>query len=245
MCGFVRMRRVFAHRTGLGNDPGNHSRERDDLAIMRCEDCRDAASARLDAEALPDGLTDDEVDTHLATCSDCRAWVEGATTLHRSLRVRPVAPVVDRTEQILAAVPVSARPRPVREAVRYALLAIGLTQLVLAVPALILAEDAQAPVHVAREMGAFELALGVGILATAWRPRLAAGLLPFAGALAGAMLLTAGIDVAQGQAVALTEAHHVLDLIGVALLTLLHPSSGPHRRHLGLPPGHRRRLAGA
>ncbi|HEU5149360.1 MAG TPA: hypothetical protein VFU19_02615 [Iamia sp.] len=194
---------------------------------MRCEDCRDAASARLDAEALPAGLTDEDVDHHLEGCADCRAWVARATTLHRAVRVRPAASVADRTDAILAAVPASARPRPVREGVRYALLAIGLTQLVLAIPALILAEDASAPVHVAREMGAFELALGVGLLTTAWRPRLAAGLLPFAGALAGAMLLTAGIDVAQGEAVALTEAHHVVDLAGVALLALLHPR---HRR---------------
>jgi predicted anti-sigma-YlaC factor YlaD len=192
---------------------------------MRCEDIRDAASARLDAEAQPAGLTDDDVDHHLATCPGCRAWVEQATALHRAVRVRPAEPVADRTDAILAAVPVTARPRRVREGVRYALLAIGLSQLVLALPALVLAEDAQAPVHVAREMGAFELALGVGLLATAWRPRLAAGLLPFAGALAGAMLLTAGVDVVQGEAVALTEAHHVLDLAGVALLALLHPRS--------------------
>ena len=202
---------------------------------MRCEDCRDATSARLDAEALPAGLTDDDVDHHLGGCAECRAWVARATDLHRAVRVRAATPVADRTDAILAAVPVAARPRPVREGVRYALLAIGLSQLVLALPALVLAEDAQAPVHVAREMGAFELALGVGLLATAWRPRLAAGLLPFAGALAGAMLLTAGIDVVQGQAVALTEAHHVLDLVGVALLALLHPrprSSAPRRARL-------------
>ena len=202
---------------------------------MRCEDCRDAASARLDAEALPAGLTDDDVDHHLGSCADCRAWVARTTALHRAVRVRSAPPVVDRTDAILAAIPVTARPRPVREGVRYALLAIGLSQLVLALPALVLAEDAQAPVHVAREMGAFELALGVGLLATAWRPRLAAGLLPFAGALAGAMLLTAGIDVVQGQAVALTEAHHVLDLVGVALLALLHPrrrAATPRRARL-------------
>ncbi len=190
---------------------------------MRCEDCRDATSARLDAEALPEGLTDAEVDLHLEGCADCRAWVAQATALHRAVRVRPAVPVADRTDLILAAVPLTARPRRVREGVRFALLAIGLTQLVLAIPALVLAEDARAPVHVAREMGAFELALGVGILATVWRPRLAAGLLPFAGALAGAMLLTAGVDVVQGEAVAVTEAHHVLDLVGVALLALLHP----------------------
>lgn len=194
---------------------------------MRCADCRDAASARLDGEDAPDGTTFAEVDLHLASCAECTAWLDGATALHRAVRVRPAEAVADRTDAILAAVPASIRPRPVREGVRYALFAIGLTQLVIALPALVLAEDASAPVHVAREMGAFELALAVGLLSCVWRPRLAAGLMPFAGALAGAMLLTAGIDIVQGEAVALTEAHHVLDLIGVALLALLERRARP------------------
>ncbi len=200
---------------------------------MRCSDCRDAASARLDGEDAPAGTTFAAVDAHLDGCRDCGAWLDGATRLHRTVRVRPVEPVVDRTDAILAAVPASARPRPVREVVRYALLAIGLTQLVLALPALVLADGASAPVHVAREMGAFEVALAAGLLATAWRPRLAFGLLPFALALAGALVVTAAVDLAHGQAVALTEAHHLLDLIGVALLVVLHPRP----RALGPVPG--------
>ncbi len=194
---------------------------------MRCEDIREGLSARLDDEAPPPGVDDDAIDHHLAGCAGCRTWMLEATTLHRTVRVRAATPLQDRTDHILAAVPLTARPRRVREGVRYALLAIGLTQILLALPSLVLGEDAQAPVHVAREMGAFELALGVGLLATFWRPRLASGLLPFAGALAGAMVLTAVLDVAQGQAVAVTEAHHVLDLAGVALLALLHPRTRP------------------
>ncbi|HYI62390.1 MAG TPA: hypothetical protein VEW93_11375 [Acidimicrobiales bacterium] len=188
---------------------------------MRCPDCREALSARLDHEALPPGVDDTAVDVHLDRCGACRAWAAEAAHLHRAVRVRPAQVVADRTEDILARVPVTSRPRPVREAVRYGLLAIGLTQLVLAVPAIFLAQDAEAPVHVAREMGAFDLALAVGLLSAAWRPRLATGLLPFAGALAGAMAVTAGVDMAQGATLAFTEAHHVLDLAGVLLLWLL------------------------
>src|SRR5690606_31122791 len=161
----------------------------DDLITMRCDDCREGLSARLDHEALPPGLDGGGLDAHLATCEPCEAWAAEATRLHRAVRVRPARAVADRTDAILAALPAGSRPRPVREGVRYALLAIGLTQLVLAVPALFLAEDAAAPVHVAREIGAFELALAVGLLSAAWRPRLASGLLPFAGALAGATIV--------------------------------------------------------
>lgn len=203
---------------------------------MRCDDCREAISARLDDEALPPGTVGASVDAHLDGCRACTAWAAEAALLHRTLRVRTAPAVPDRTDAILAAVPLTARPRPVREGIRYALLAVGLTQLVLAVPALFLADDAAAPVHVAREMGAFELALAVGLLSAAWRPRLATGLLPFAAALAGATAVTAGVDLLQGAAVAVTEAHHLLDLAGVALLWFLQTRPGQALRGRGLVP---------
>lgn len=193
---------------------------------MRCELIREAASARLDHEDLPDGLTDADVDRHLDTCLACGAWAAQASDLHREVRVRPAVPVPDRTEALLAAIPLGSRPQPVREWVRYALLAIGLTQVLLALPVLLMGDDLDAPVHLAREMAGFELALGVGLLSAAWRPRLATGLLPFAAAFAVTMVLAAGIDLAQGRAVAFTEAHHLIDLAGVGLLWLLHPRPG-------------------
>lgn len=202
---------------------------------MRCDDCREGLSARLDGEALPPGLTGPALDAHVEGCDECAAWAGEVARLHRALRVRPAHPVPDRTEAILAAVPLASRPRPVREGVRYALLAVGLTQLVLAVPALFLATDPATPVHVTREMGAFELALAVGLLSAAWRPRLAVGLLPFAAALAGGMAVTAAVDLAQGAAVAVTEAHHVLDLAGVVLLWLLQVRPGQALRGRGAP----------
>ena len=189
---------------------------------MDCDACRVGLSAELDGEESPAPL--EEVHHHLAGCEACASWIGVVTRLHRSVRVRAAEPLVDRTDAILAGVPLAVRPRRVREGARYALLAIGLTQIVLALPALVLAESQSAPVHIAREMGAFELALGVGLLAAVWRPRLASGMLPFAAALAGAMVLTAAIDLARGQAVAAAEGQHLLALVGVALLAgLRHP----------------------
>lgn len=198
---------------------------------MRCDTFREATSARLDGESLPDGITVDALETHLEGCGACATWAADAAHLHREMRVQPARAIPDRTDAILAAVPAASRPRRVREGVRYALFAIGLTQVLLALPILVFASDPDAAIHVTREMGAFELALGVGLLSVAWRPRLAFGLLPFAAALAGAMALTAVVDVAQGQAVALGEAHHLLDLAGVTLLWLLHPRSARTLRH--------------
>jgi predicted anti-sigma-YlaC factor YlaD len=142
-------------------------------------------------------------------------------TQHRELRVRAAEPVPDLTASILAAVPPALRPHPVREWVRYALLAIALTQLVIALPALLLGEDTGASIHVAREIGSFDIALAVGLLWAAWQPRRAAGLLPMAVALAGTTVLASVLDIARHVAPAFGEAHHVLDLAGVGLLLLL------------------------
>lgn len=141
--------------------------------------------------------------------------------LHRRGRIRSVAAVDDRTDAILAGVPVSARPVAAREGVRYALMAIGLTQLLVALPALVAWSTPAVEAHLSREMGAFEMAMAVGLLSAAWRPRLASGLLPFAAALAAAVAFTAVADVIGGNAGAGAEAHHVLDLAGVVLLWLL------------------------
>ena len=198
---------------------------------MECEPIREALSARLDGEALPPSLTDELVDEHVAGCRACAEFWAGASAQHRALRIRAAEPVPDLVHRILERVPASARPQPVREWARYALFAVAATQLVLALPAVLLGEDPGASIHVARELGSFDVALGVGLLWAAWQPRRAAGLLPMVAALAGAMALTALLDVARDEAPFAGEAHHLLDLAGLGLLWALthppRPTTGP------------------
>jgi predicted anti-sigma-YlaC factor YlaD len=203
---------------------------------MHCDLSREAVSARLDGEALPPGLDGAALDAHLVGCADCRAWEASALVLHRQARLQPAPLVADRTEAILAAVPASARPRRVREGVRYALLAVGLTQIVLALPALLTGEATGMSLHMAREMAAFELAVGVGLVSVAWRPRLAGGLLPFALAFAAAIVLSTALDLVGGGTGTGAEAHHVLDLVGVGLLAAVEVR--PRRHHHGTSHGH-------
>lgn len=189
-----------------------------------CEQFQDALSARLDGETLPMGFDEVVLDDHVAGCATCSAFLAGATAQHRALRVRAAEPVPDLTSRILERLPVASRPQPVREWARYALFAVAFTQLVLALPAVLLGEDPGASIHVARELGSFDIALAVGLLWAAWQPRRATGLLPMAAALAGAMLVTGLLDVARGEAPFSGEAHHVLDLAGLGLLwALAHP----------------------
>jgi predicted anti-sigma-YlaC factor YlaD len=192
---------------------------------MRCDRARDALSARLDHE--DPGTTPDELDAHLARCGPCRAHAEELTTLHRQVRVREAEPVPDLTAAIMAAVPnPTPRHRSHRVArieaisgTRWALLAVALTQLALAAPGVLLGEASSVTsAHAARELGAFEVALAVGLLVAAWQPARAYGLLPLAVALGAVLLGTAVVDIAAGGTALLSESPHLLEIVGVLLL---------------------------
>ena len=205
---------------------------------MRCDAIREALSARIDGEAP--GLDDDAIDGHLRTCKACAMWSEELVTLHGMVRVREAEQVPDLTAAILGSAPgpVPIRRSPLVEPVstaRWGLFVVALTQLLLAAPALLLGEGAGATVHVARELGSFDVALAVGLLVAAWQPARAWGLFPLVGALALIMSGTAVLDVARGSATSFGELHHLLDLAGVALLWLVARGNelGTTRRSLG------------
>jgi predicted anti-sigma-YlaC factor YlaD len=209
---------------------------------MECTPIREALSARLDGEDL--GLPDEAVDRHLATCAGCRAWSEELSTLHRLVRVREAEPVPDLSAAIVDAYrPADAARRTgVRSLLgqaisgpRWALLVVALTQLVLAGPALF-GDDPGATVHVAREVGSFDVALAIGLLVAALQPARAWGLLPVAAALAAVMCGTALLDVADGRVSSVGEAHHLLDLAGVAFLWLVAKEARPQRARGGTRP---------
>jgi predicted anti-sigma-YlaC factor YlaD len=186
---------------------------------MRCEDVREVLSARLDGEAPPPGLDLAAVDVHLGTCPGCSGFAQAATQHHRAMRIRAAESVPDLTEAILART-APLHPQPIREWARYALFVVAATQLVLAIPAM-LGGDGAAGIHATRELAGTDVAVAVGFLWAAWQPRRAAGLLPLALALAGMMLATAVLDVADGDARALAESVHLLDLLGVGFLWAL------------------------
>jgi predicted anti-sigma-YlaC factor YlaD len=206
---------------------------------MRCDTYREALSARLDGEAP--GVDEAGLDAHLTTCSACAAWNDELHALHRMVRVREAEPVPDLTGAILDAAPSPARLAYRTELIspaRWALFVVALTQLVLAAPALLLGEDAGAPVHVARELGAFDVALAIGMLVAAWQPARAWGLLPVIAALGLVMAGTAVLDVARGTTTGFSEAHHLLDLAGLVLLWQVareERGSSPRRAQLARP----------
>ena len=192
----------------------NRTRSASDCQHVDCQPFRDALSARLDGELSALELM--SLDAHLATCPDCRAHEGALDVLHRRLRVRIADPVPDLSARIVAK---AHPPQPGRgEWVRWALLTVALIELVLAVPALLLGDDAGASTHVARHLGSLTVAMAVGLAYVAWRPVRAYGLLPVAVALAAAMVTTALIDISDGNVRAVTESSHVLQIAGLWLL---------------------------
>jgi predicted anti-sigma-YlaC factor YlaD len=201
---------------------GNQTPLRNDSFDMDCSKAREALSAYLDGE--PADAPDAEISAHLNGCQACRDFVEHTRALgeltRTALRDAPAGP--DLTSFVLDTAR-RERHRPDRwtSGLRLGLVAVAIMQLALAVPGLIFGTDEGAPIHIAHEVGAWDLALAIGFVFAAWRPLRAIGLLPFAAALSAGLVLTAVIDVMHGRAVALTETTHLLELVGTALLYLL------------------------
>jgi predicted anti-sigma-YlaC factor YlaD len=190
---------------------------------MDCTDARNAISARLDGEDSPSAPP--VLEAHLRTCAECRAFQTSATSMHRRLRLRPAEPVPDLSASIVAALEPADDGRIA--GLRVGLVAVAIVQILIALPALILGDDAGLPAHTARHLGSFAVALGIGFLVAAWRPERVGGVLPLTAALVLCLLLTSGVDVASARADALSElGGHATELVGLGLLWLLARETG-------------------
>jgi predicted anti-sigma-YlaC factor YlaD len=184
-----------------------------------CGVVRESLSARLDDEGAP--LTGAAVDRHLDGCHACARYATDLQRVHREARVAVADEVPDLTADILVAiteeqqVTVGRRTRELRLLVALA----GAVQLALAVPVLLGLLGPAA--HVGRELGALQLALGVGLLVAAWQPWRAAGVLPVAAVVASAAVVAGVVDVASGAATLTGELVHLSEIAGVLALWAL------------------------
>lgn len=187
---------------------------------MDCDQACEAVSADLDGEDHPYDRR--AVESHLVGCAACRDFLHEATTLHRVTRVRPAPRMPDLTERIMAAVGTT-RASPARlHWSRYALGALAATELLLALPVILMASGAEpGGVHVARETGGADLALAIGLLVAVIQPWRSQGLLPVAVALGVAVTATSVADLVAGRADLGGEAHHILELAGIVVLVIL------------------------
>ncbi|KDO07392.1 zf-HC2 domain-containing protein [Amycolatopsis mediterranei] len=179
---------------------------------MRCEECREALSARLDGEAEPASP-----DEHLASCAKCREWFAGAERLRRAMLLRPAPPVPDLTAAILERTPA---PSGDGWGLRIALAVVAIAQLGPAFAQLLgTAHDGG---HLGHESGAWNLAVGIGPLTAALRPKTAGGQLPLLTGFVGVLAVWSAGDLAAGQVALSRVATHVLVVLGPALLYAVH-----------------------
>ena len=215
--------------------PGTGRTLCDDYLYMQCAPFREALSARLDGEPL--GMPAADLDRHLAGCPDCAGWAEAAGAVTRRARLAPAPPVPDLTAAVLGALPqqlpgaaAGARARLVRSALRLALLAVGVAQAGLAWPALATGTATMsAPVHVAHETGAWNLAVAAAFLAVSAAPRLAAGALPFLATFTVLLTVATVRDLGAGHVHADRAAAHLLLLAGVLLIATVAWRDRPRR----------------
>lgn len=167
-----------------------------------------------------------DLDRHLAGCPGCAGWADAAGTVTRRARLAPAPPVPDLTAAVLRALPgqlpgtaVAARARLLSQSLRLALLAVGVAQAGLAWPALSGGAAAMsAPVHVANETGAWNLAVAAAFVAVAAAPRLAAGALPLLATFTVLLTVATVRDLVAGHVHADRAAAHLLLLAGVLLI---------------------------
>jgi len=179
-----------------------------------------AISAELDGEEL--GVPAATVAAHVAGCAACRAFRTEALALRRRVGVSAAPAVPDLTSRVMFTLArEQSEPAAARQGLRLGLAVIGLVQLGLSLPALLFGSDAGIPVHQARHLGSFGVALAVGLLVAAWRPHRIAGLLPLATALVICLVGSAIADVATGHAAFTSELTHIVEILGLVSLWLL------------------------
>lgn len=184
-----------------------------------CAPSREALSAHLDGERADVPLTD--AHAHAATCAPCGRYATRLTDVTRQVRVATAQTVPDLTAPILVALTedgVTEGARRTRD-LRILIGLAGAVQVALALPVLV---GMWAPgLHVGRDLGALELALGLGLLLAAYQPHRAAGVFPIAAVAVGVVSVMAVVDLTAGRAALVSELTHLTELIGVAALWAL------------------------
>jgi predicted anti-sigma-YlaC factor YlaD len=214
---------------------------------MRCEQCREALSARLDGEEPPEPRA--APDAHLQECAECRRWLDAAARLTRLARMSVVTTVPEIGDEVLAAIPEpaipepaipepaglrSAGPGPVRARLAGALwvalavvggsqLFLGLVQMTTSLPATHLHGTGPAANshHLWTESAAWNMAIGAGFLWTAARRAPASALIPVLTAFVALLTLFTANDLWSGRVEPQHLLSHGLVIAGYLLLMVL------------------------
>ncbi|MEQ1701887.1 MAG: zf-HC2 domain-containing protein [Ilumatobacteraceae bacterium] len=189
----------------------------DDLSGMQCDQWIEAISARADGEEV--GVDERLLDAHLAHCASCRSFAAAIDGSRRRLVVQEAPVMPDLSRRVAKSNAVLDRAGK-WSIIRVLLIVVAAEIIVMAVPQLVLG-DGEANAHDARHLGAFSIAYAVALLVAAVRPARARTVLPVAAMLAGALLVTGIVDLANGTVPLLNEASHIPEILSVVFVWLL------------------------
>ncbi len=190
---------------------------------MTCEPWQAAISARIDGE--DPGVEPRLLEAHLATCAECRRFLTVSEATMRGARIQPAAEMPDLSRPLVKLNAMADRAAS-WSIVRILLGLVAFDVMFFAMKALVLADESDATAHTARHLGAFSFAYGVGLVVVVVRPARARTMLPVAAVLAGALFITAVIDLLNGTVPLTGEATHLPELISVLLIWMLAVPSG-------------------
>lgn len=218
---------------------------------MECVRYREQLSARMDGEATE--LTEAQLDEHLAGCSACRGFADSAGAVNRRLRVQRVRELPDLSGPILAGLahrPAGVRRHRVPALVRVALGGVALAQIALGLAQLFglshmglnMAAMTGMPGqdHLFNESTAWNIAVGIGLLVAAGRPRLARGFLAPLGVFVAVLTIVSIGDIVSRQVTAARLESHIFLVLGLVLLFLVDRTArvpAPIADEIGRPSG--------
>lgn len=184
---------------------------------MSCEPWQAAISAQIDGE--DPGVEPRMLEAHLARCAACRSF-QRLLEDTPAPRLEVAASTPDITGRLVRLNAIADRAASLSIA-RVLLAVVAVEVLALSMRDIVLGNDSDAFTHATRHLGAFTFAYGVGLLVVVIRPARARAMLPVAAVLAGALLITAVVDLANGTVPLLGEATHLPELVSVLLIWLL------------------------
>jgi predicted anti-sigma-YlaC factor YlaD len=200
---------------------------------MSCARWEEAISAVADGE--DPGIDDRLLASHLDRCASCRAFADFAGADRGRWRVRPAEAMPDLAPRVTKWAAVADRAS--RWSVVRAVLAVVAVEIIaFSLPALVLGDEDRTSAHSARHLGAFTVAYGVGLLVVVARPARARTMLPVAAVLAGALVITAVIDLVNGDVPLLGETQHLPEVLSVVLVWLLAVPSPRRAARQARPP---------
>lgn len=191
---------------------------------ISCDDAIVALSALADGE--DPGVPRADLDAHVADCGPCRRFEAQLDDVVVPLGVAsPVSAVAGPEESQRFVEHVVGEAGAVDRSgvwwmLRALLAAVAIGYLLLAVPEMLFSTDVHHG-HVAHHLGIFSTAYAVTLLFVAVRPSRARAIVPFTVVMAVGMAVYAVVDVMGGEAFALSELSHLLELAGLVLVWLL------------------------